>query len=174
MGFSLGSIAEKLCDAVLPDRFEAVGDLVGAAVDLQTGNIPGVLDHAIDFLKDLGGNSQDSGVIRGRPPCGPTDIDPPPGRSADPDDVLPLGYGGNGTAVLMRPQASADLFSLSDKDFMKAIREGRIPKDVVDDKAAMLRLQERMQSIREMNDLLTQLMQAMHQMSMSIIANMRA
>ena len=63
--------------------------------------------------------------------------------------------------------------NLSDKDFMNAVRDGKIPKEVTDDPAAMLALQARMQHITEMNQLMTSMMQALHQMRMSIIQNVR-
>jgi hypothetical protein len=64
--------------------------------------------------------------------------------------------------------------SLSNADFMNAIRTGNISDDVAKDPAAMLQIQERMNQITQMNQLMSQMMAAMHQMAMSTIQNIRA
>jgi hypothetical protein len=45
--------------------------------------------------------------------------------------------------------------NLSGDDFMKAIRDGKIPREVSGSKAGMLALQTRMDHINEMNRLMT-------------------
>jgi hypothetical protein len=65
-------------------------------------------------------------------------------------------------------------FKLSDDALMQAVRDGKIPSAVTDSKAGMLELQARMDQISEMNQLMTTMMQSMHQMKMSVIENLRA
>jgi len=68
----------------------------------------------------------------------------------------------------------AQMNGLSDADFMNAVREGKISPDVAKDPAAMLQIQERMNRITQMNQLMSQMLAAMHQMAMSTIQNIRA
>ncbi len=64
--------------------------------------------------------------------------------------------------------------NLSDTAFMNAVRDGKISPDVAKDPAAMLKIQERMNRITQMNQLMSQMLAAMHQMAMSTIQNIRA
>ncbi len=63
---------------------------------------------------------------------------------------------------------------LSDDDLMKAVRAGKIPSEVTDSNDGMLELQARMNHISEMNQMMTTMMQSMHQMKMSVIENIKA
>jgi len=56
---------------------------------------------------------------------------------------------------------------------MAAVREGKIPDDVIKDPKAMLAIQQRINHIGEMTKLMTSMMQALHDMQMSIIQNVR-
>ncbi|MDB4980863.1 MAG: hypothetical protein JWM82_1615 [Myxococcales bacterium] len=56
---------------------------------------------------------------------------------------------------------------------MGAVRAGNIPAAVSDSPAAMMALQARMNHISEMNQLMTSMITALHQMQMSIIQNVR-
>ena len=69
--------------------------------------------------------------------------------------------------------AIAALDKMSDTDFMNAIKSGKLDKSIKDDPAAMRAIQARMDAISQMNQLLTSMMQAMHQMQMAIIQNIR-
>jgi hypothetical protein len=60
-----------------------------------------------------------------------------------------------------------------DEAFMKAVRDGKIPKEISDSPAAMQAMQARMNQISEMNQLMTSMIQAMHQMQMAVIQNVR-
>jgi hypothetical protein len=71
------------------------------------------------------------------------------------------------------PPTLEKLEKMSDADFMAALRSGNLPKEVTDDPAAMLAIQARMNHISEMNKLMTNMMQAMHDMQMSVIQNVR-
>jgi hypothetical protein len=71
---------------------------------------------------------------------------------------------------------SADLqklLGMNNTDFMNAVRSGQIPDSVMNDPKAMMMIQDRMNQITQMNQLMTSMMQAMHQMEMSIIQNIR-
>lgn len=63
--------------------------------------------------------------------------------------------------------------ALGNDAFMQAVKDGKIPKEISDSPAAMQSLQARMNSISEMNQLMTSMLTALHQMEMSIIQNVR-
>ncbi len=69
--------------------------------------------------------------------------------------------------------AMATLNNMSDSDFMNAIQSGKLDPSIKNDPAAMRAIQARMDAISQMNQLLTSMMQAMHQMEMAIIQNIR-
>ena len=56
---------------------------------------------------------------------------------------------------------------------MNAIAEGKIPEGISKDPKAMMALQQRMNQITEMNQLMTQMLKAIHDMRMAIIQNVR-
>ena len=57
---------------------------------------------------------------------------------------------------------------------LSAIRDGKVPKELAESKDGMLALQARMTQITEMNQLMTSMLQAIHQMRMGVIQNVRA
>jgi hypothetical protein len=63
--------------------------------------------------------------------------------------------------------------ALSPDQFMQAVTSGKIPDDVANSQSAMMQVQARMNQITQMNQLVTGMMAAMHQMQMSIIQNIR-
>jgi hypothetical protein len=65
------------------------------------------------------------------------------------------------------------LNKLSDADFMAKIRKGDLPKEITDDPKAMLAIQQRVNHISEMTKMMTAMMQALHDMQMSILQNVR-
>jgi hypothetical protein len=65
-------------------------------------------------------------------------------------------------------------FAQSDTDLMAAVRDGKLPDAVRDDPAQMQRLQLRMNEISEMNQLISQMLAAMHDMNKAVIQNIRA
>jgi hypothetical protein len=69
--------------------------------------------------------------------------------------------------------AMAALDKMSDAEFMNAIQSGKLDPSIKNDPAAMRAIQARMDAISQMNQLLTAMMQAMHQMEMAIIQNIR-
>ena len=64
-------------------------------------------------------------------------------------------------------------FKLSDADLMNKVRNGGIPEEVSRDPSQMHRLQARMNEIAQMNQIITSMLAAMHQMNMAIIQNVR-
>jgi hypothetical protein len=71
------------------------------------------------------------------------------------------------------PKDLASLMALSPDQFMQAVTSGKIPDDVANSQSAMMQVQARMNQITQMNQLVTGMMAAMHQMQMSIIQNIR-
>ena len=71
------------------------------------------------------------------------------------------------------PADLASLMALSPDQFMQAVTSGKIPDDVANSQSAMMQVQARMNQITQMNQLVTGMMAAMHQMEMSIIQNIR-
>lgn len=85
-------------------------------------------------------------------------------------DKAPAARGQTATA----DAGSADqFFQLSDTDLMNAVKTGRIPDSVKKNAAQMAALQARIHEITEMNQMITQMLNAMHQMSMAVIHNVR-
>jgi hypothetical protein len=78
-----------------------------------------------------------------------------------------------GASATPTPSNLAGLMALSPDQFMQAVTSGNIPPDVANNPAAMTQIQARMNQITQMNQLVTSMMAAMHQMQMSIIQNIR-
>ncbi len=72
------------------------------------------------------------------------------------------------------PTDLKSLMALSPDQFMQAVTSGKIPPDVANSQSAMMQVQAKMNQITQMNQLVTSMMSAMHQMEMSIIQNIRA
>jgi hypothetical protein len=62
---------------------------------------------------------------------------------------------------------------MSNAAFMDAVSNGRISPDIAKDPAAMMAIQQRMNDITQMNNLMTAMMRAMHDMQMAVIQNIR-
>ena len=71
------------------------------------------------------------------------------------------------------PKDLAGLMAMSPDQFMQAVTSGKIPDSVANSQSAMMQVQARMNQITQMNQLVTGMMAAMHQMEMSIIQNIR-
>jgi hypothetical protein len=78
---------------------------------------------------------------------------------------------GASPAVATRPSAAP---VSADAAFMHAIRDGKISPDVARDPGAMQQIQERMKRITHMNQLMSQMLAAMHQTAMSTTQNISA
>jgi len=56
---------------------------------------------------------------------------------------------------------------------MQAITSGKLPDDVANSPSAMMQIQAKMNEITQMNQLITSIMAAQHQMQMAIVQNIR-
>ena len=121
-------------------------------------------------------------TLTGTPPTAPAATTPTPPHSLF-SGVFDLvttilnkgGVSAGTTAATVDPKnMSADqFFKMSNHDLEAAVRDGKIPDSVKDDPDQMRRLQQRMNDISEMNQLMTSMIQALHQMNQSIIQNVR-
>jgi hypothetical protein len=68
----------------------------------------------------------------------------------------------------------AQLNTMSDSAIRDAVIHGRISPDLAKDQTAMMAIQQRMNAISEMNNLMTNMMRALHDMQMAVIQNIRA
>jgi hypothetical protein len=110
-------------------------------------------------------------------PAKPADTSPASGASAS------SWTNGASTPAASTPAASASsgqtisslsqLQSMSDAAIRDAVIHGRISPEIAKDQGAMMALQQRMNAISEMNNLMTAMMRAMHDMQMAIIQNIR-
>jgi hypothetical protein len=98
----------------------------------------------------------------------------PPGTVGAPLASVPANPTAPTAATAAAPGDLNQLLGMSDADFMNTIRNGKIPDSVTKDPSAMLAIQDRMNRITQMNQLMTSMLQAMHQMQMAIIQNVRA
>lgn len=151
-----GKLVTDVVDAVLPGRLKAVGDLAGGVADLVLGKESQAVSHFKDGLKDL--PQLASGTSSSTPPDEPA---PPPARSTAAADASD-------------PTSVASLLALPSDQFMNAVTSGAVPAEVASDPAAMLQIQARVNDIAQMNQLITSMMSATHQMQMSIAQNIRA
>jgi hypothetical protein len=67
----------------------------------------------------------------------------------------------------------SQLDSMTDSAIREAVIHGRISPEVAKDSTAMMAIQQRMNSITEMNNLMTGMMRAIHDMQMAVIQNIR-
>lgn len=164
-----GKLVTDVVDAVLPGRLKAIGDVAGGAVDVIVGKEKEAIAHFTDGLKDLPQlvgtapiidsttDSTDTGATLA------TEAAPPPSASSSGD-----------AAATGKPQDLADLLALPADQFMRAVSGGAVPADVAENPAALLQIQARVNDIAQMNQLVTSMMSATHQMQMSIAQNIRA
>lgn len=173
-----GDLAEEICDAVLP---EVVGDVVSLGLNIVGGNYAAAVADGLDLLENVARGSADDAtdmaldpgppspeVIYEAPDAprfpGPGSSPVPPGQDAD-APVLARAAG---------PAIDDSFWGQSDDQLLQAIRQGRIPQDVVESREGMLRLQQRMNDIQQMNALMTNMLRAMHEMEMEVIRHVRA
>ena len=155
-----GKLVTDALDAVLPDRLKSIGDAAGGLVDLVVGHEPQAVSLFKEGIKDLpqisassSGDTSTAGVA-----VATEEAEPPPPAT-------------DGTST---PADVASLLALSPSDFMKAVSSGAVPADVAGDPTAMLQIQSRVNEIAQMNQLVTSMLSATHQMQMSIAQNIRA
>jgi hypothetical protein len=98
------------------------------------------------------------------PPAAPP---PAPAGTAPPAPTAPPNGVGQTIASLDQ------LRTMSDQAVRDAVINGRISPEVARDQAAMMVIQQRMNAISEMNNLMTNMMRALHDMQMAVIQNIR-
>lgn len=151
-----GKLVTDVVDAVLPEKFKSVGDLAGGVVDAVLGKEPEALSHFQDGLRDLPQLTSNS------PPATP------------PDDTTVAADTGQTSQASGKPNDVASLMALPSDQFMKAISSGAVPADLSEDPGALLQIQARVNDIAQMNQMMTSMMNALHQMQMSVAQNIRA
>jgi hypothetical protein len=67
----------------------------------------------------------------------------------------------------------AKLNKMSDGEFMQAVVKGKIPDEILSDPKAMMQIQTRLNHISEMTRLMSSMMQALHDIQMNVIQNVR-
>jgi hypothetical protein len=121
--------------------------------------------------------SQSRGGWRGTPPASSSAAPPPaelrgaPVPVTQPPATAPISSAGSTSGAATR-SSSTDIFGMSNDELMKAVRTGNLPKDL--DPKQMMALQARINEITEMNQMMTAMMRALHDMSMAILQNLRA
>lgn len=149
-----GKLVTDVVDTLLPEKLKSLGDLAGGVVDVVLGKESQALSHFQDGLRDLPQLTADSaatGVVSNTAPTNQPDA----AADAQPTDL-------------------AGLLALPSDQFMKAISGGAVPAGVADDPAALLQIQARVNDIAQMNQMMTSMMSALHQMQMSVAQNIRA
>jgi hypothetical protein len=181
----LGDLLHSALDNVLPKELKFVSGALGGILDLETGNLVGAAKNLIDSVFDLKdvaqkptGNSL-ANAPDGRPWC----YEPPPppciswraspAASATSPRTTPPAAAAPAPAGDPSALSKSSFLGLADDAFMSAIRDGKIPKEIADSKDGMLSLQARMTQITEMNQLMTSMLQAIHQMRMGVVQNLR-
>lgn len=188
----IGDVARSMLDSVLPKELEFLSGAVGGVIDLETGNLLGAAKNFIDSVLDVkdlvqsqkGPNAGTSSTVPSHPWCYEPPAPPPIGTVITTAKVKALEAFTGAAATTSAPKAATPVdattlsrstfLALPDDAFMSAIREGKIPKEIAESKDGMLALQARMTQITEMNQLMTSMLQAIHQLRMGVIQNLRA
>lgn len=160
-----GKLVTDALDVVLPDNLKSVGDAAGGLLDLVIGkeqDAVALFQNGIKDLPQIASSAASAAASAG------TDVAT---ASAEPEP--PPATSGASTSS-STPDDVASLLALSPDDFMKAITSGAVPADVAGDPTAMLQIQSRVNEIAQMNQLVTSMLSATHQMQMSIAQNIRA
>jgi hypothetical protein len=168
-----GKLVTDVVDGVLPQKLKSIGDLAGGLVDAVIGKEARAVSHFQDGVKDL------PQLIGTAPPLDDLTAGATGTEAAFPEPPAPATDAANAAsdtslAATGAPNDVQALLALPSDQFMKAVSSGAVPPDVADDPAAMLQIQARMNDIAQMNQLVTSMMTAMHQMQMSIAQNIRA
>jgi hypothetical protein len=149
-----GKLVTDLVDGLLPDKMKSLGDLAGGVVDVVLGKESQALSHFQDGLRDLPQLAADA------PAAAATSTATAPAPEPDAADAQPTDLAG--------------LLALPSNQFINAISSGAIPDGVANDPAALLQIQARVNDIAQMNQMMTSMMSALHQMQMSVAQNIRA
>jgi len=149
-----GKLVTDLVDSLLPDKLKSLGDLAGGVVDVALGKESQALAHFQDGIRDLPQLAADA-----------------PATAAD---SAATGPATEPDAADAPPTDLAGLLALPSDQFIKAISSGTVPDGVANDPAALLQIQARVNDIAQMNQMMTSMMSALHQMQMSVTQNIRA
>ena len=101
------------------------------------------------------------------PSAQPAPATPAPGASATPAAAAPA------TDTGQTISSMAQMNSMSDSAIRDAVIHGRISPELAKDQTAMMAIQQRMNAISEMNNLMTNMMKALHDMQMAVVQNIR-
>jgi hypothetical protein len=158
-----GKLVTDTLDAILPDRLQSIGDAAGGLLDLMIGKEPQAVSLFKDGIKDLPQltSSSKNSSADAATEVATAAAEPSPPPSATSSDTS-------------TPADVSALLAMSSDDFMKAVSSGAVPADVAGDPTAMLQIQSRVNEIAQMNQLVTSMLSATHQMQMSIAQNIRA
>lgn len=180
-----GDLVEMVADTVLPDELEIVGDVLAIGADLYTGNYLALIGDGVDLAEGMPATEPD-------PPPPPTSQPDAPAGASDDNDrgadtsgslsrsraplaPVPQEEAGRSAESTGQEAARAFLERFGNAEaFTDAIRHGQIPEEVLNSRAGMMMIQERLQQIQQMNQLMTQMLQATHEMQMAVIRNVRA
>jgi hypothetical protein len=200
---ALSSAVKELTDAALPADLQFIGDGVEASVDVLTGNLTNLPHDMMDFAQDFAQNTlAELGKLTGQnatttappatstppsaaaaPAATPSSSSSPTASTSPSTSSTPAATSSPtsspataapGTSTPTTAASNDAFFSQSDTDLMNAVRDGKIPDSVKNDPAQMERLQLRMNEISEMNQLISQMTAAMHDMNKAVIQNIRA
>lgn len=93
----------------------------------------------------------------------------PPAPSAAPTTPASTPAADTGQTI----SSMSQLNSMSDTAVRDAVIHGRISPELAKDQTAMMAIQQRMNAISEMNNLMTNMMKALHDMQMAVVQNIR-
>ncbi|HXJ20957.1 MAG TPA: hypothetical protein VMT03_12055 [Polyangia bacterium] len=164
-----GKLVTDTLDAILPDQLKSVGDVAGGLLDLVIGKESQAVSLFKDGIKDLPQPKSSSKSTSADPATEVATATEAATAAAEPSP--PPSATSNDTST---PSDVSALLAMSSDDFMKAVSSGDVPADVAGDPTAMLQIQSRVNEIAQMNQLVTSMLSATHQMQMSIAQNIRA
>jgi hypothetical protein len=190
-------VTGAVLDAILPPELKWVGDLIGMGVNIMLGNYAGAMKDAVALVAEMpelfsriGLDESGLDPAQGEPeppptPAGadgthnPAPMDTGDGAAAGGDSSPPAGTGSpaggaSGVGAAFKTAEAKEFFTLGSDAFMKAVRDGSIPDEILDSEKGMRMLQARMNHFQEMTSLMTNMMRAMHEMQSQIISNVRA
>lgn len=98
---------------------------------------------------------------------------PPPAPDAPAASATTLTAPSSSRATGQTITSMSQLDGMSDSAIREAVIRGRISPEVAKDSTAMMAIQQRLNSIAEMNNLMTGMMRAIHDMQMAVIQNIR-
>jgi hypothetical protein len=185
------SSAVTTFESAVPSAAKLFGDGITVGVDLASGNYGHLAHDFQDLAQDMAQTAMrlQSGATgirsemkaiadhifeptspptRGKTPTAESSSDAPPTALAS--SPAPSAS----TSSASTPSAADPFFKQSDAELMNAVRDGKLPDSVKNDPAQMRRLQLLMNEISEINQLLSQMLLAMHDMNKAVIQNIRA